>query len=246
MACGRVEGIVPDESDFTIRFYTGIDYTTKSKDPEETYIHDINLFIFDDKGNLEDARFIDSDKLTMTDKGAETSFRWIKDKSCMAYACANFGYKITGIENLGDLMSYRYHMAYPDEYSRGIPMSGKAKKDKASKSLTIPLTRMMAKISMNIDRTALAAGVQYSVRSVRIGGSPKSALAFGQSKATGNTDIFSGGFSKSFTETYNLNIDKKPGISEEISLYMLENMQGDLLPKAKDEKDKILESSDAL
>ena len=51
MACGRVEGIVPDESDFTIRFYTGIDYTTKSKDPEETYIHDINLFIFDDKGN---------------------------------------------------------------------------------------------------------------------------------------------------------------------------------------------------
>ena len=70
MACGRVEGIVPDESDFTIRFYTGIDYTTKSKDPEETYIHDINLFIFDDKGNLEDARFIDSDKLTMTDKGA--------------------------------------------------------------------------------------------------------------------------------------------------------------------------------
>ena len=246
MACGRVEGIVPDESDFIIRFYTGIDYTTKSKDPEETYIHDINLFIFDDKGNLEDARFIDSDKLTMTDKGAETSFRWIKDKSCMAYACANFGYKITGIENLGDLMSYRYHMAYPDEYSRGIPMSGKAKKDKASKSLTIPLTRMMAKISMNIDRTALAAGVQYSVRSVRIGGSPKSALAFGQSKATGNTDIFSGGFSKSFTETYNLNIDKKPGISEEISLYMLENMQGDLLPKAKDEKDKILESSDAL
>ena len=52
MACGRVEGIVPDESDFIIRFYTGIDYTTKSKDPEETYIHDINLFIFDDKGNL--------------------------------------------------------------------------------------------------------------------------------------------------------------------------------------------------
>lgn len=246
MACGRVEGIVPDESDFTIRFSTGIDYTTKSKDPEEAYIHDINLFIFDDKGNLEDARFIDSDKLTMTDKGAETSFRWIKDKSCMAYACANFGYKMTGIENLGDLMSYRYHMAYPDEYSRGIPMSGKAKKDKAAQSLTIPLTRMMAKISMNIDRTALAAGVQYTVRSVRIGGSPKSALAFGQSKATGNTDIFSGGFSKSFTETYNLNIDKKPGISEEISLYMLENMQGDLLPKAKDEKDKILESSDAL
>lgn len=70
MACGRVEGLVPDESDFIIRFYTGIDYTTKSKDPEETYIHDINLFIFDDKGNLEDARFIDSDKLSMTDKGS--------------------------------------------------------------------------------------------------------------------------------------------------------------------------------
>ena len=73
MACGRVEGIVPDESDFTIRFYTGIDYTTKSKDPEETYIHDINLLIFDDKGNLENAVFRGSNMHKSTDKGDETS-----------------------------------------------------------------------------------------------------------------------------------------------------------------------------
>ena len=113
-------------------------------------------------------------------------------------------------------------------------------------TVTVDLIRMMAKISIRIDRSGLASGVSFNVNSVEIGGSPRSANAFAPGRAEGTSDIFGKGFVCSGTLADNLNIEESPGKSREAKLYMMENLQGELLPGAVSEKDKVLDISDAM
>lgn len=230
-----------------INLGTSNDYAVKSALPDEELIHDVNLFLFDAKGRLEE--HIYSDKLAAgTDGKVEIDAEWLCGTGCRIMACANFGYRMD-IGSLDELLAYRYHIAYPDEYSRGIPMSGTATVAEVSSPLetvNVEMIRMMARISVRIDRSNLAKGVTFNVSSVEIGGSPKSVNAFAPGKAAGTSDIFNKGFVCSGTLADNLNIEESPGRSREARLYLMENMQGDLLPEAKNEKDKVLEISDAL
>ncbi len=222
---------------------------TKTLDPDETLISDLNIFLFDGKGRLEEARFIQKKELCRTDNGVEYDFTWLADIECQVFACANFGFKMSGINSLDDLENFRYHLAYPDEYSRGIPMSGKSEKILVTEQtgrIDLKLERMMSKISVSINRTKLNKGISFNIKGISIGGCPRSANVFKSSKALNSNDIFTKGFSKNYIEADGLNIDKQPGISKEVSVYMLENMQGEILPNAKDEKDKVLDSLDAV
>ena len=98
------------------------DYTVKSALPDEDLIHDVNLFLFDEKGRLEE--HIYADNLTTGAAGnVEIDTEWLCGTGCRIMACANFGYRMV-IGSLDELLTYRYHIAYPDEYSRGNPMSG--------------------------------------------------------------------------------------------------------------------------
>lgn len=222
---------------------------TKTLDPDETLISDLNIFLFDGKGRLEEARFIPKKELYRTGNGVEYDFTWLAGIECQVFACANFGFKMSGINLLDDLENFRYHLAYPDEYSRGIPMSGKSEKVLVTEQtgrIDLKLERMMSKISVSINRTKLNKGITFNIKGISIGGCPRSANTFKSSKALNSNDIFTKGFSKNYIEADGLNIDEQPGISKEVSVYMLENMQGEILPNAKDEKDKVLDSLDAV
>lgn len=222
---------------------------TKTLDPDESAISDLNIFLFDGEGRLEEVRFIQKKELYSTGNGVEYDFTWLAGTECQVFACANFGFKMSGIGSLEDLENFRYHLAYPDEYSRGIPMSGKSEKilvTGQTDKIDLKLERMMSKISVSIDRTKLNKGITFNIKSISIGGCPRSANVFKSSKALNSSDIFTKGFSKNYIEADGLNIDELPGISKEVSVYMLENMQGELLPNAKDEKDKVLDSLDAV
>lgn len=246
-SCDRT---LPDNTpeDVTVRFSCGWP-TTRTADPDENKISDLNIFILNGEGQLEESHYLERSQLEFDDGDIYYGFKWLTGTDCQVIACANFGFRMTGIRTRDDLMDYRYYMPYPDEYSRGIPMSGRSgivTIGKANKAIEIPLIRMMSKISLSVDRTALDKNVKFNIRSVQIGGCPKSATLFGQSKATGNTDIFTSGYIKRYSEVDDMNIDKSAGISEKASVYMLENMQGILLPDAKTEKDKVLDVSDAI
>ncbi len=222
---------------------------TKTLDPDETLISDLNIFLFDGKGRLEEARFIPKKELCRTDNGVEYDFTWLADIECQVFACANFGFKMSGINSIDDLENFRYHLAYPDEYSRGIPMSGKSEKILVTEQtgrIDLKLERMMSKISVSINRTKLNKGISFNIKGISIGGCPRSANVFKSSKALNSNDIFTKGFSKNYIEADGLNIDEQPGISKEVSVYMLENMQGEILPNTKDENDKVLDSLDAV
>ena len=196
--------------------------STRSESPDETRMSDLNLFAFRTDSELEEHLWIDARNFR---DGGVSTLSLPKGLEYTLYACVNFGYEIRGIRTPEDLASYRYYMTYPDEYSRGIPMTGIAELDGESDEVTISLERMMAKISLSVDRRALDPDVRFNVRSVVIGASPRSAAAFGTSRALGEMDTFSRGFDRTGTQADGLNRDRG-GTSEEVSVYMLENLQG--------------------
>lgn len=238
-----------DMAEAMLTLSTGTMSVTRTTDPDEERITDLNIFIFDENGSLERHVFLGRNSLPSTKNGIEYRFTWLRGKKCQVYACSNFGFDIAGISSTEDLKEYRYHLSYPDEYSRGVPMCGKSDItviDNNNSIINVKMERLMAKISLSIDRRKLNKNISFNVRSVRIGGCPKSAALFSPSAAEGSNDVFSNGYMKSYSDADDLNIDEKTGISREVNVYMLENRQGNLLPDAKTEKDKILDSSDAL
>lgn len=239
LLCGCRKEISPASTVVSVNI--AVTPATRTDDPDEVKISDLNIFIFDAGGHLEESAYIDSH---MNGGEARYRFSWIGQTDCRVFACANLGFRITGIHSVGDLEQYRYHLSYPDEYSRGLPMTGESgivHIDDKVNDIDINLVSMMAKVSLCIDRTRLGKNVKFNVKSVQVGGCPKSACLFSQSKVSGGNDVFASGYCKSYGEADDLNIDRSGGVSREVSVYMLENMQGRLLPEAKTEKDKVLD-----
>lgn len=208
----------------TVRLDAGI-LATRSESPDEERINDLNLFVFREDGDLEASLYLDT--RTLGREGSSCNLSLPRGLEYSLYACVNFGYRIPDICSRDELAAYRYYMAYPDEFSRGIPMSGIAELDPEATHVSIQLERMMAKISLRMDRRALSEGIRFSVRSVILGASPRSALVFSPSQSLGNMDVFNRGFERTGTQADGLNRDRTPGVSETVSVYMLENLQGD-------------------
>lgn len=220
----------------------------KSADPGPDIINDVNIFIISNERIIEEHKYLPLENSGAGDNPALCKIRLIKGLKYSVLAFVNFGHKIQGVKSFEELKAYRYHLSYPDEYSRGLPMFGKAEEITAGNKerLEIELERLMSKISLRIDRTKLSQGVTFNVRSVRIGNCPKSIQVLGKSRAKNNMDVFNIGFMKSYGEADGLNIDQEAGVSKAVSLYMLENMNGNLIPGASKDKDKVLDDKPAL
>lgn len=223
------------EIDFTVSGQEAV----KSADPGPDVINDLNIFIINKEGIVEDHRYIRN--------SVSYSTRLIKGLEYTAVAFANFGYDVKGFDTYDALKKYRYHIAYPDEYSRGMPMCGKVENiNLKDKKIEVKLERLMSRISLRIDRSGLDKGIEFNVMSVSIGNCPRSVCPLTKSRAENNMDVFKTGFMKSFGEADALNMDKSPGLSGEVCLYMLENMNGDLLPEAETDRDKMLDKNPAM
>lgn len=159
--------------------------------------------------------------------------------------CANMGYALSGFSSLSELKEFRYHLTYPDEYRQGVPMSGMVEGcwKSGENNLTVKLKRMMSKVSLSIDRSKLSSGIRFTVNEVRIGNCPRSASIMGPSAALNKGDVFTSGFVKNLRQVDGLNWDKSVGISEEVSVYMMENMRGELLDDTVDDSGKLVEGS---
>lgn len=214
---------------------------TRSFDPDEERISDINLFVFSEDGMVEESRYLSSREIERNGGMIHVSMPLVRGIPASIACCANFGYRMEGIQTIDNLAGYRYHMAYPDEYSKGMPMSCivTGTWDTDEKRIVLPLRRMMARISVAMDRSALDSGVSIKVRSIRIASCPRSASVIGPSHAMGSTDVFTAGFVKSYSDADAMNIEVEPGISGEVSVYMLENMMGDLLDDTTDDYGKV-------
>lgn len=210
---------------------------SKASDPDENLITDISLMVFDEKGNAEEC-------LWLNDGQYECELRLIKKTKYTFCACANLGYQVYAdhIEELDEII---YYMSYPDEYREGIPMAARVEILVGDESeIHIGLERLMAKISLRMDRSHLSENVEMNVRSVSIGNCPKNVRPFVSSRSEDEDDTFPAGFYRNDLETADLNYNIGNGLSRSVSLYMLENMQGDFHKEIRHDHEKVFETDD--
>lgn len=217
----------------------------RSSDPDEYLLSDFNVYIFDSYGTLVHKCYIGPASYGELPSGGRTLLKTglLENVSYSVYVCANLGYE-PDIDTFEELGSFRYYLAYPDDYRAGVPMSGCVKDFVASdgKTVEVVLRRMMSKISVCIDRSRLDSDVEFHVKSLKICGCPKSALLFGDSRVEGPGDVFASGFYKSDDGVEALNDGN--AVSAPVSVYMLENLQGNLLEGNDDYKSKYFEDGD--
>lgn len=210
---------------------------SKAYDPDEYLVTDMSLLIFDESGSAEEY-------LWSTDGSKDFKVRLAVGKQYTVCACANFGYRVHA-DDLTGLEDLRYHMAYPDEYRNGMPMFAmeEVSLTEDDSEITVNLTRLMAKISLQIDRSMLSEDVSMYVRSVKIGNCPRNTTVFTENKVRNEDDCFPVGFTRRGMETDRLNAVSHEGLSEEISLYMLENMQGSI--DISNDSEKVFDEDDS-
>ena len=212
---------------------------TRSALPDETLVSDINLLIYNSEGLLEERRFLSGRQLSAADGTVRLKTGLLKGVPYDIFVAANIGYALPVLSRK-DVETYRYHLAYPDEYSRGMPMSAHLDGyvNKGEAEVLLPLVRTMARIDVTVDRTKLDSDVSFQVTSVHVGNGPSSVRLFGDSRAESAAQVFAGGFSLEGKQVQALNIDQTTGVSGSVSLYLPENLQGDLL-STQDERGKV-------
>ena len=210
-----------------------------SSDPEDdAQVSDLNLFLFTQDGILQERHWWPSREWK---NGKEIAIDLLSPLEYTLVACANIGYELRDISSREDLAAYRYYLVYPDEYTRGLPMTGRVDFTAGeTEDVTIPLQRMMAKVTLQLDRSHLDRDIRFDIRSVEIGNCAKSAFLFGESHAETERDMYAKGFYKEGTAVDPLNVRTGSGLSGTLDLYLLENVQGQLLEPPVDPKDKVL------
>ncbi len=234
-SCSSQEGT--QEAEVMIRFSCAGPESRASMPDEET-INDISLMIFDRYGSAEEC-------LHLENGAEECPVRLIAGEKYTFCACANLGRQVyaADISELDDIL---VHLAYPDDYRHGIPMYAcqEIEIGRGCREIPLMLERLMAKISLKVDRRELSEDVAMHVRSVRIGNCPRRAAVFRKNMVTGPDDCFPAGFSLYDEEASALNETTGSGMSREVSLYMLENMQGKMKPSIDKGSEKVFDDDD--
>lgn len=214
------------------------DYASKAMDPDEERISDVSIMIFDERGDAEECLWLQNGQTT-------TEVSLVVGKRYSFKACANFGYR-TYADHIDELDETIYYMAYPDEYSQGMPMYAEIDNIRIGEdaSIELKLQRLMAKISLRMDRRRLSEGVEMNVLGVRIGNCPKSVKVFGKNTVSSHDQCFGMGFSRDDVQTAVLNTIRQDDISGTVTLYMLENMQGDIEGSIDSDAEKVFGEQD--
>ena len=208
---------------------------TRSANPPEELVGDVNLFIFNGEGRLQEQLYVKDG-----DKGVRLML--FKEEPYNIYACVNLGYEMPSC-TMEQLEWMRFYLTYPDEFSHGMPMTGVARDVTVGeeREIKLELTRCMAKVEIRLDRSGLYSGIDLEVKRIEVGACPRSALLFGQSKARNSDDIFISGYYK---DGKVLNTGAQDGLSQPEVLYLLENCQGNLLEDVSGPEDKVFPALD--
>ena len=208
------EEYVPAERDSVITFNISRNlYFTKTNLPDEFAVRNVNLFIFNDDGSLDEKVYLEGKDTYRTGL--------LSGKTYSIYACANMGRK-DNVKTIQDILEMKHYIAYPDDYSGGLPMYAVIEKYNPTDGdeVEIALERLFAKVTLRMDRSGLDEGTDIFISSVKVGGCMKKNLVFGTNEAVSEDDFLHPGFILSDLEVACLN-EKKSG---SICLYCLENL----------------------
>lgn len=214
------------------------DMDISSKSLESRSVDEVSLLVFDQDGLAERCITYGGDE----DIGIDL----ISGRTYSFYALADFGYPVFA-DDISEMDELTYHLETPMEAMTREAFCGRVHGLEISEdmSVTVPMKRMTAKISIEMDRSRLAENVSLEITEVSIGNCPRQARVFGANRVLGESECFPKGYSLRGKEVSPLNLEDERGRSGKVSLFMLENMQGDISDlKPEDEKDKIFKEDD--
>lgn len=218
-------------------------FRTRTVIPEEDRINDMNIIIFED-GKAETLFW--QDDMSGSDAAVfETSL--VKGRKYSIFAAANLGKRLE-IGTQEEIGTIAAEVSEEGFLNASIPMSVFEEDVSIDDDgrIILELVRMAAKVSIRMDRSRLSKDVEMTVKSVRIGNFPKYAYAVGPSKVSSVHDRYDRGFLLTAQQCESLNSTGPGGISGEVSLFMLENMQGDFPHDISDDEEKNLDPKESL
>lgn len=199
----------------------------------EAMVHDINLFMYDESGDLECF-------LYSGNPGSILTLEADPDLRHYLYAVANVG-DITAVEatkSRQGLLSMIWSADSPEDIAgrQGeLPMAGSAilEQNPESLSVSLPLRRLLAKFRVIVDTSDLDPDVSmFDITQVRLRNMNRNVGFFSPGKALSADDVFGTGLTE---EGFGL-----AGIyTEGVDFYIPENIQGDLLSGNTDERAHI-------
>lgn len=223
-ACTRA-GLPGHKHEVTFILTTG--GTTRAAGPDENTVKDFNLLVFNAWGELEEQVYVSARELKAQGGVPRCTLPLLKDVPYTFVATANTGYRL-GVTNLAEARAFRHHLAYPDEYGPGIPMAVVRDEIRAGEQVELRLERLMARIDLQTDRRALPEGVSIKVTEVEVEACPTWVMLFPGSRPLSRADVFLQGLRLSGSDVDPLNREEEgTGLSGVLSLYVLENCQGD-------------------
>ena len=219
-ACTRGEADPTIRANILLTCFSSSDFgpSTRAGSPDETLISDWSLLIFNSYGDLEEHVYVPYRALN----SLSYSTRLLRDVPYTIIATANMGYQLP-IHCLADAREYRYPLAHPDEYSRGLPMAVVLEGVLATEQMELRLERLMARVDLRLDRRELAEDVLLRVTEVTVGLCPTSVSLFRGSCVETASQAFQQGFTLRGNDVDALNHDMPDALSGDVSLYLLEN-----------------------
>lgn len=187
-------------------------FASKAVSIDDDAVNDLNIFIIGENGLLEQHLFRD---FRYSDSRVKAEL--IAGREYDLYVIANSGYSMSEVS--GDMLpDLRYHLRYADSFAGGLPMYGqchtKVAQSASENMVKVTLRRMVSKISLKLDRSALNKDISFNIMKASVGNCPKNTLVFSQSSVRDADDLFVTGFHCDGADRF--------------SLYLLENLQGKL------------------
>lgn len=239
--CTVDDGHQKEESESVSVYLICPDYHTKVFQSEDSAVLDLNLLFF----HNDEIEYRMWTTVPVSEGNVILDIPLVKGRKYTVYALANYGKRLE-VDNLDMLKGMNLEIGSPYISDRGCLMSAMTEVEISSGSIELELCRMMAKVSININRGKLSEDVVMNVRRIGIGNCPKYIKAVGESRMENRFDRFAEGYCLNGAECRNLNISGQGGKSGEVSLYVLENMQGDFPHSIGEDEEKVMEEDDPL
>lgn len=213
VACTRRE----EPSETTLILSLPVDIPTRAAIPDEACVTDCNILVFNAFGDLEEKVFVSSRSMRPEQ---EYKVPLLRNAAYTLLCALNLGYELPFM-NMEEARSYRFHLAYPDAYSQGLPMVALREDYVPGDTLRMHARRLMARVDLQLDHSALPEDVFVKVTDVEVKNCPSSVTLFPGSCAK---ETFYQGFTHRNTEVQPLNRPGADGISETLPLYLLETV----------------------
>ena len=189
-----------------------------SADPAE--INSVSLAAYSDEGLLETCCFLSGKQ--------NASLLLDRSRGHTLAAIANMGDLTAGFPlTLAELEARTVTLGWDDVNSGGFPMTGMMTVAKDTESATLKLKRLLAKVTLSMD-TAWPANTDFDLKEISVGNTNSAVGLFRSSAAASAGDLIPGDWTKALTS--------------EMTFYLPENMQGNLLPSNTDPYKKTPES----